>query len=257
MTLSVDAFSLKGKVAIVTGAGGRGNSIGRAYARALAAYGASVIAADINGDGADYVADEIGGNALGGQVDITDRASVARLVETTRDAFGGVDILVNNAALMVEMRDTTLGISLESWNRALAVNLTGALLCAQACVPLMKARGGGKIVNQMSGGAYPAGGVYGITKIAVGGLTTALAKELGPHNINVNAIAPGMVKSDAGLSLTPDDSPFVKLVAMQATLRPRGEPDDLCGPLLLLVSPAGSWMTGQILNVDGGWIMRA
>ena len=120
----------------------------------------------------------------------------------------------------------------------------------------MAKRGGGKIINQVSGGAFPASTVYGITKIALVGLTTTLARELGGQNINVNAIAPGNTMSDAGAMLTPPDSPFIKALEASIAMRMRGEPDELVGPLLLLCSPAGAWMTGQVLHVDGGWIIR-
>lgn len=260
MTFSLDQYRLDGKIAVVTGAGGRGNSIGRAYALGLAAAGASVIAADLNAAGAKSVADEIvaaGGKAIGVGVDITDRASVDALADAARDAFGGVDILVNNAALMMEIvRFPAMQIGLDDWNKAFAVNVTGALNCAQAMAPMMVARGGGRIVNQVSGGAFPAGTVYGITKIALVGLTTTLARELGRQNVTVNAIAPGNVMSDAGRALTPDDSPFVKMLESQVALRLRGEPDELLGALLLLCSDAGAWITGQVLHVDGGWIIR-
>ena len=159
MTFSIDQFRLDGKVAIVTGAGGRGNSIGRAYAMGLAAAGASVVVADINEEGAKAVAAEItaaGGKALGVRTDITDQASVAAMADATEKAFGGVDILVNNAALMVEIVATpAIQHTTEQWNRAFAVNVTGALNCSQAVVPLMAKRGGGKIINQVSGGAFP------------------------------------------------------------------------------------------------------
>jgi NAD(P)-dependent dehydrogenase (short-subunit alcohol dehydrogenase family) len=260
MAFTNDKFRLDGKVAIVTGAGGRGNSIGRAYSLGLANAGASVVVADLNGDGAKKVAEEItaaGGKAISVQVDITDRKSVAAMVEAAKKAFGGVDILVNNAALMVEIVATpTSQISTEDFNRALAVNLTGALHCSQAVAPIMAERGGGRIVNQLSAGAFPAQGVYGITKIALLGLTTALATELGAKNITVNAIAPGITKSDAGNSLTPDDGPLVTAISARAPIHVRGEPDELVGPMLMLVSGAGGWMTGQALNVDGGWVMR-
>ena len=252
MTFSIDQFRLDGKVAIVTGAGGRGNSIGRAYALGLAAAGAAVIVADINEDGAKAVAAEIastGGKALGVRTDITDQASVAAMAAAAEREFGGVDILVNNAALMVEIVATpAIQHTTEQWNRAFAVNVTGALNCSQAVVPLMAKRGGGKIINQVSGGAFPASTVYGITKIALVGLTTTLARELGGQNINA--------MSDAGAMLTPPDSPFIKALEASIAMRMRGEPDELVGPLLLLCSPAGAWMTGQVLHVDGGWIIR-
>ncbi len=260
MTFSIEEFRLDGKTAIVTGAGGRGNSIGRAYAMGLAAAGASVVVADLNEDGAQAVAKEIidgGGQALAVQVDITDRTKVDAMVAAAEKAFGGVDILVNNAALMVEIVATpAIEHTKEQWNRAFDVNVTGALNCSQAVVPLMAKRGGGKIINQVSGGAFPASTVYGITKIALVGLTTTLARELGGQNINVNAIAPGNTMSDAGAMLTPEDSPFVKMLEASIAMRMRGEPDELVGPLLLLCSPAGSWITGQVLHVDGGWIIR-
>jgi NAD(P)-dependent dehydrogenase (short-subunit alcohol dehydrogenase family) len=260
VTFSIDQYRLDGKVAVVTGGGGRGNSIGRAYALGLAAAGASVVVADLNADGAKAIADEIkaeGGKAISVGVDITDRASVDAMAAAAKDAFGGVDILVNNAALMMEIvRFPAMQITLEDWNKAFAVNVTGALNCAQAIAPMMAARGGGKIVNQVSGGAFPAGTVYGITKIALVGLTTTLARELGGQKINVNAIAPGNTMSDAGKALTPDDSPFVKMLEASIAMRMRGEPDELVGALLLLCSPAGDWITGQVLHVDGGWILR-
>ena len=255
-----DDFRLDGKVAIVTGAGGRGNSIGRAYAVALANAGANVVVADLNGNGARAVADEIdgqGGQAIAVQVDITDTASVEAMMRRTTDAFGGIDILVNNAALMVEITATSLmDTDRAFFDKAIAVNLWGALNCAKACVPAMVARGSGAIVNQVSGGAFPAQSFYGVTKIALHGLTTTLATELGPQGIRVNAIAPGMTKTDAGLLLTPDDSPWVKNVEARTPIQGRDTPDALCGALLLLVSEAGRWMTGQTLNVDGGWVMR-
>lgn len=260
MAFSIDQFRLDGKVAIVTGAGGRGNSIGRAYALGLAEAGASVIVADLNADGARAVADEIqasGGRALAVHVDIADRASVDAMAKAAMDSFGGVDILVNNAALMVEIVSTpAMQTSLDNWNKAFAVNVTGALNCCQAIAPMMAERGGGRIVNQVSGGAYPPQTVYGITKIALVGLTTTLSRELGGQNINVNAIAPGNTMSDAGAMLTPNESPFVKMLEAAVTLRLRGEPDELVGALLLLCSPAGSWISGQVLHIDGGWIIR-
>jgi NAD(P)-dependent dehydrogenase (short-subunit alcohol dehydrogenase family) len=260
MAFSIDQFRLDGKVAIVTGAGGRGNSIGRAYALGLAGAGAAVVVADLNADGANAVAEEIvsaGGKAIGVGVDIAKPDSVARMAKTSTDAFGGVDILVNNAALMAELGHLqAVDIPLEQWNRIMDVNVTGALNCAQAIVPLMRARGGGKIVNQVSAGAFPAISVYGISKLALVGLTTTLARQLGREKINVNAIAPGNTMSDAGKMLTPEDSPFVKLLEATVAMRVRGQPDELVGTLLLLCSSAGDWITGQVLHVDGGWVLR-
>ena len=260
MASTLDRFRLDGKVAIVTGAGGRGNSIGRAYALGLAEAGAAVVVADLNEAGAIAVADEImavGGTAVGCKVDVADKASADAMAALAVETFGGIDILVNNAAMMAELGQLHISdIDLPTWNRILSVNLTGALLCAQAVVPSMRQRGGGRIVNQTSGGAFPATGIYGIGKLALVGLTTTLAKQLGKDNITCNAIAPGNVKSDAGKQLVPDDSPFIQLLQATCATRPRGEPDELVGTLLLLCSEAGVWISGQTIHVDGGWVMR-
>ncbi|TGD73495.1 SDR family oxidoreductase [Mangrovimicrobium sediminis] len=260
MSFSLQQFQLHDKVAVVTGAGGRGNSIGRAYAMGLAAAGAAVVVADLNAGGAQAVAGEIeqaGGRAIALEVDITKPESTRAMAAQAKAAFGGVDILVNNAALMVELGSASAAdIPIEEWNRIMDVNVTGALNCVQAIVPLMRERGGGKIVNQTSGGAFPAQSIYGISKLALVGLTTTLARQLGPQNINVNAIAPGNTTSDAGRQLTPDDSPFIKFLEASVAMRVRGAPDELVGALLLLCSSAGDWITGQVMHVDGGWVLR-
>jgi NAD(P)-dependent dehydrogenase (short-subunit alcohol dehydrogenase family) len=260
MTFTTDQFRLDDKTAIVTGAGGRGNSIGRAYALGLAQAGASVVVADLNAQGAQAVADEIvaaGGKAIAVGVDITHVDQVAAMVAAAEQAFGGVDILVNNAALMLEVAALqAANISLDDWNRIMNVNVTGALICAQAVYPSMQARGGGRIVNQVSGGAFPAVSIYGISKLALTGLTTTLAKQWGKENITVNAIAPGNVTSEAGSTLVPEGSPFAQFLAMNVCTKAQGGPDELVGALLLLCSPAGGWITGQTIHVDGGWVLR-
>jgi len=260
MTFSIDQFRLDNKVAVVTGAGGRGNSIGRAYARGLASAGASVVVADLNKEGAIAVAEEIcaaGGKAIGVQVDVADESSTLAMASAASKTFGGVDILVNNAALMVDISyDSCEAISMDAWRKAFAVNLDGALLCARACLPSMRERGGGRIVNQSSGGAFPPSGVYGITKLALVGLTTSLAKQYGKEGITCNAIAPGNVASEAGKMLAPEDSPFLQFLQATVATKAQGQPDELVGTLLLLCSDAGGWVTGQTIHVDGGWIMR-
>jgi len=253
--MTVD-FSLDGNVAIVTGASAGG--IGESYARALSEAGASVVCADVNEAGARAVAEAItsaGGTAMAVSVDITDEASVHAMVARATGEYGGVDILVNNAALMVQLAmigPTTIDFPSDLWDQAFAVNVKGSWNCARAVVPAMVARGGGRIVNQASIGAIPAESVYGITKLAVIGLTTSLARELGPSNITVNCIAPGLTQSEAGKLLTPEGSPYLELMQARAALRVKGDPDELCGALLLLTAPAGRWITGQVLVVDGG-----
>ncbi|MCW2884071.1 MAG: hypothetical protein QOE54_4604 [Streptosporangiaceae bacterium] len=257
MSTAID-WSLTGKVAIVTGTAPGG--IGETYARTLAAAGASVVCADISGPGAKAVAgfltDE-GHQAIAVTVDITDPASVEAMTTAAVTEFGGIDILVNNAALMAQLSQAPiLDYDLAEWHRAMDVNLNGAYLCSRSAVPHMRARGGGRIINQTSGGAYPPATVYGITKIALVGLTVALARELGPDQITVNALAPGLTDSAAGKSLVPEGSPFREMMKQAVAMRAFGVPDDLAGPLLLLAAPAGAWVTGQVLHVDGGWILR-
>ncbi len=252
-------FTLDGKVAVVTGAAVGG--IGAAYATALAEAGAAVVCADVNEAGAKGVAEAIlasGGRAVHVGVDITDDASVAGMVHRAVAELGGVDILVNNAALMaqISVQGSTLGFPPDLWDRAFAVNVKGAWNCARACVPEMRRRGGGSIVNQASIGALPAESVYGITKLAMIGLTTTLARELGRDSINVNCIAPGLTQSEAGKALTPDDGMYAQAMEARAAMRSKGTPEELCGALLLFVSPAGRWITGQVLVVDGGIVLR-
>jgi NAD(P)-dependent dehydrogenase (short-subunit alcohol dehydrogenase family) len=247
-------FSLEGKVAIVTGAALGG--IGEAYARALAHAGAAVACADVNEAGAKGVSEALtadGAAAIAVGVDIADDGSVQAMVRRVAGELGGVDILVNNAALMAQITThAAMEFPTQMWDDAFAVNVKGSWNCARAAVPEMVKRGGGSIVNQSSLGAFPAESVYGITKLAVIGLTTTLARELGPSNINVNCIAPGLTQSVAGAALTADGSPYYEMMKTRAAMRARGEPSELCGALLLFVSPAGRWITGQVLNVDGG-----
>jgi NAD(P)-dependent dehydrogenase (short-subunit alcohol dehydrogenase family) len=255
--MSLD-WSLTGKVAIVTGAAKGG--IGEAYAHTLADAGAAVVCADVNVEGAKAVVADIHANghrALAVQVDISSEDSVASMVAATTAEFGGVDILVNNAALMAQIVATpAMQYEREAWDRAFAVNVTGAWLCSKAVAPSMISRGGGRIVNQSSAGAFPAETVYGITKVALIGLTTTLARELGKSGVTVNCIAPGITQSEAGKMLTPEGSAYRDMLEQRAAHRAIGQPSELCGTLLLLCSPAGAWISGQTINVDGGFIMR-
>jgi len=251
-------FRVDGKVAVVTGAAGGG--IGQRYAKALAEAGASVVIADINCAGAVSSADALvalGYRAIAVTVDITDEQSTRNMAASAVDAFGGIDILVNNAAFMEGIPRTPLAdFPMDVWDHIMSVNVAGALRCAQACIPSMKARGGGKIINQSSGGAFMGGRPYAVSKLALVSLTTGLARELGPFRINVNAIAPGFVESDAALRMHSEDSPFRQSFRTAIALPDATSPESLCGTLVFLASPASDAMTGQCLNVDGGWVMR-
>lgn len=244
---------LAGKVAIVTGAGG---GIGSAYARALAEAGASVAVADIRLAPAQKVVDELiadGLEAFAVEVDIASDESTKTLAATVEAEFGGIDILVNNAALMAEIeRFALVDLPIERWNQIIDVNLTGALRCVRAVLPAMQKRGYGKIINQSSGGAFNASGVYGVTKIGIVSLTASLSHELAAYNIRVNAIAPGFTKTEAGNKSIGEYGDFLTA----GIPFPYGEATDLNGALLFLASSASDWVTGQTLNVDGGWIHR-
>jgi len=244
-----------GKVAIVTGAGG---GMGSRFAGALAAAGASVVLADINGGAAEKAAEEVrkaGYRAIAVETDITSQESVAHLMKAAAAEFGGIDILVNAAALMAELPQLPLSEwPLDWWERVLRVNLTGALLTIQAVKPYMAERGGGRIINISSGGAYLPGGAYSISKLALIGLTRGMAAELGRLNITVNAIAPGLISTEAGDRSRPPG--WADSLARVIPLKTIGDPEDLFGALIFLCSPASDWVTGQCLGVDGGWIAR-
>ena len=199
------SHDFSGKTAVVTGAGG---GIGQAYAEALAASGASVVIADIDGDGAETVAEAIrksGGSALACVTDVSDAESATAMAAQAEEAFGGIDFLVNNAAIFGGMQlDLLISVDWEYLNRFLSVNLLGALTCTRACYPSMQKRGGGSIVNQSSTAAYVYAGFYGLAKAGVNSLTTQLAHELGGMNIRVNAIAPGPIDTEAARTTVPE-----------------------------------------------------
>lgn len=246
---------LEGKVAVVTG-GAQG--IGVEYAQALAREGAAVAIGDIRVEGAEATASTIraaGGRAFGARADVTSEESMKVLAARTAEEFGGIDILVNNAALYYGLKQMSLSrVPIEYWNEVMNVNVTGVLIATRACIPYLKERGKGKIINQASIAAYTAGHYYNISKLAVIGLTVSFARELGPANINVNAIAPGMITTDATMLITTEESRARSLE--RKAIRKLGEPADLSGALLFLASDASDWITGQTLVVDGGSIFR-
>ena len=254
---AAELFDLTGKVAIITGGAG---GIGVVYAEALAEAGASVVIADVNVEAARRVAESLsakGHNAVGVAVDVSSVDSTQAMAQAAVDAYGGIDILINNAAIMVDLPPYGLSnIPVGEWDRVIDVNFRGPLLCTQAVLPAMEARGGGRIVNGLSAGAFMAGGIYGVSKFALHGLTLNLAAELGGRGINVNAIAPGLVDNESGYVALPKDSPFRDAIAATIPGKPSGPPEDLVGTLLLLCSKAGDWITGQSILIDGGWVSR-
>jgi len=248
-------FDFTGKVAVVTGSGG---GIGQAYAEALAAAGASVVVADIDADGAAAVAESIraaGGAAVGVTVDVADPASAEAMAAAAVAEFGGIDHLVNNAAIFGGMKlDLLLTVDWAYLQRFLAVNLLGALNCVRACYPAMQARGGGAIVNQSSTAAYLYAGFYGLAKAGVNSLTQQLAHELGGSGIRTNAIAPGPIDTEASRTVVPDA--FMQPILAGLALKRMGQTSDLVGMCLFLLSDEASWITGHVFNVDGGQVVR-
>jgi 3-oxoacyl-[acyl-carrier protein] reductase len=245
-----------GKVAVVTGAGG---GIGEAYAKGLAAAGAKVVIAEIDGPQGERVAKEIeaqGGRAIAVQTDVSSEASTLAMGRAAREAFGGVDYLINNAAIFRTMEThSSLTVPLDYWNRFFAVNMTGALLATRAVWESMKERGGGAIVNQSSTAAWMGGGYYSIAKLAINGLTHSLARELGPYNIRVNAIAPGPTETEGLRAAAPKE--IIQAIIASMALPRLGKVDDMVGPALFLLSDRAKWITGVILNVDGAHTLRA
>lgn len=250
-------FGLDDKVAIVTGGAG---GIGRVVARGLAEAGASVVIASRNLDSAEEAAGALradGFAAVAIQVDVSDRTSAMSMADRAAAEFGGVDILINNAGLMAEIPQVDLlDMSPEWLEKILGVNLLGAIHCAAAVKPHMLERGGGRIVNISSAGAFMAGGMYSISKYALHSATISLARSLGPYGVNVNAVVPGMVENGPGFEAMPADSPVRAAFVAQVPGKPSAPAEELMGTILLLTTEAGSWVNGQHISVDGGWMVR-
>src|SRR5262245_20339094 len=245
---------LNGKVAIVTGAA---QGIGRAYAEALAGAGASVAVADVdtpNGEETAKLSVDAGGRAIFVETDVASEPSVQHLVDTTVEQLGGIDIIVNNAGIWGKAEKSRLAeTTLEYWNSMMAVNLISMLLLVKAATPAMVTRGGGAVVNQSSIGAYLAGvnmPHYCTSKAGVNALTKTMAKDLGPHGIRVNAIAPGCIATEATIGQIGEAG--IQHFVSQQCIKRTGQTDDLTGPLLFLVSEQSKFVTGQVLVVDGG-----
>ena len=245
---------LKDKVAIVTG-GGRG--IGAAYCRGLAKEGAAVVAADIDEVGAKAIADAInasGGRAVSCKVDVADPVGTQAMAQAAITAFGGIDILINNAAMYANLtRKRYDQITPEEFDRVLSVNVKGIWLCTMAVAPSMKARGKGKIINIGSGSVFVGGNGlvhYVASKMGVIGLTRGLARELGPDGIRVNTLIPGLTDSDSNRANTTQE--YLESEAKQRSIQKIAVPEDLVGAMIFLASDDSDFVSGQNLNCDGG-----
>ncbi|MEI6915213.1 MAG: 3-oxoacyl-[acyl-carrier-protein] reductase [Armatimonadota bacterium] len=248
--------SLYGSVALITGAGRAGKGIGRSIALALAREGADIAIADFVKDAADAVASEVqalGVQAIAVQGSVTNSDDVVRMVGEVNAKFGKIDILVNNAGitrdgLLVRMSD-------EDWHSVLDTNLTGAFLCTREVSKLMMKQRSGRIVNMASvmgvmGNAGQAN--YSASKGGMIALTKTTAKELGRRGINCNAVAPGFIKTMMTEEM-PDEAK--QKVSGQVPLDRLGTPEDVANVVLFLAGDLSSYVTGQVIHVDGGLVM--
>jgi len=250
------ACQLAGSVAIVTGGAG---GIGKAIALRLAAEGASVVIADIEGTLAGETAAEIGRlgwPALAVPTDVCAAPSVEAMVAATLDRFGRIDILVNNAAIVDLPRGPSETISEEQWDRVMLVNVKGPWLCVCAVLPAMRNQRSGKIVILSSDlilSGIPGMLHYVASKGALTAMTRSLARELGPDGIRVNSIAPGLTTTDAAMIHGQE--------AAERSIRtraiPRAEtPEDITGAVVFLASAASEFITGQLLVINGGSVLH-
>jgi NAD(P)-dependent dehydrogenase (short-subunit alcohol dehydrogenase family) len=251
---------LKGKVAVIAGAA---TGIGKATAIELGEAGVALVLGDINVPGVQVVAKQVnaaGGKAIATPCDISDDRSVKTLVECAVGNYGGLDFMHANAAdLSLCMRDTdAVDVPLDLFDRTIAVNLRGHLLCTRHAVPEMLKRGGGAIVYTSSGAAYagePERVAYAVSKSGINALMRHVASRWGKAGIRANAIAPGVVMTENALANMPEE---MRAAILQMGRSPRlGRPEDIASMVALLFSDDGEWINGQVVSVDGGVTMRA
>ena len=245
---------LRDKVAVITG-GAQG--LGKAIALGMGGEGAKVVVADLQADKAKSVAGELaalGAEALGVEVNVASELSVKKLAKQAFDGFGRVDILVNDAG--VYLKSPVVYKSEEDWDKTLDINLGGNFLCTRAFVPAMRAQQSGRIISIASSIAHTGArefADYAASKAAIIGFVKALARELGPDGITVNAICPGSANTDMPRRHRTEDEVMARLRAT-----PLGhvlEPEDIAGPILFLASDGAAYLTGQTYNINCGTVM--
>jgi 3-oxoacyl-[acyl-carrier protein] reductase len=247
-------MKFEGKVALVTGAA---RGIGEAIALKLAQEGADVVVTDVDLEGAQRVAQEIerlGRKAKAIQADVSQREAVQRLVSEAVSLFGKIDILVNNAGII--RRGTFLEHSPQDWEKVLSVNLGGTFNCTQEVVPLMIKQRGGKIINISSVvgkmGDIASAPSYGTSKGAINTFTKSLARELAPYGINVNAVAPHAIETDMSREWSEEKR---RQIVEAIPLKRLGKPEEVAEVVAFLASDGAGFITGQILDVNGGYLM--
>ena len=248
--------TLKGKVALITGAGrGFGKAIGECFAEAGASL---VLNYRKSAEGCEELASrtrDLGGRAIIVQADVTDGDAVRAMVQRAIDEFGRIDILVNNAGIM--FHEEFLESTEEHWRQEIEVNVFGPLTVTSAVVPHMIEQRYGRIINissQLALVGWPRGAVYSGTKGFILTWTKSLARELGQHNINVNAIGPGSIITDMNADVYPDEAAKQRRAA-ELPLRRLGDPRDVGECALFLASDASGFLTGQMLGPNGGNVM--
>lgn len=246
------SYKFSNKIVVVTGAG---NGIGKAIALRFGSAGATLVVNDINEDAANIVARQIvasGGSAIAHAADVSDEKQVDAMFDRAIEIFGAVDVLVNNASLTNAERHF-LEADSAWWQRVIAVNLTSAFLCGLRAAKVMAREKSGVIINVSSGGASRAhrgNAAYDAAKGGIESLTRAMALDLGPYGVRVNAIVPGSVDTK-GMSVE------VKRTRGETMPLGRvGEPDEMAGPVLFLASDDASYMTGHLLVIDGGLLSQ-
>jgi 3-oxoacyl-[acyl-carrier protein] reductase len=245
-------------VAIVTGAG---VGIGAAYAGRLAQEGAKVVCADIDGENAQTMAEQIAqrdGDAIGVRVDVSRKDETDAMAERAQDEYGRIDILVNNAAMFTALPEGPFDeLTEENWDRCMEVNLKGLWNCIRSVYPFMKVQQSGKIVNVSSitwllGRPFRLD--YVTSKAGVVGLTHAVAPELGAHGINVNCVVPGLVQNESTSKVYKPE--HFKNYSERQVLKRSLKSEDLCGAVVFLASDDAEMITGQSLVVDGGMVFH-